>query len=124
MNKENIDFARLNGYLELAIPGIGLLQSVDKFTGGQSNPTYREVELENVSEKDKQISNLMHNYWVQFAKTGNPNLPGQPKWNPYNQDNGSVLELGDTIALKNNFLNERIKYHINRGTNFLQSMTK
>jgi aminoglycoside phosphotransferase (APT) family kinase protein len=41
MNKENIDFARLNGYLELAIPGIGLLQSVDKFTGGQSNPTYR-----------------------------------------------------------------------------------
>ncbi|MBT5344009.1 MAG: phosphotransferase family protein, partial [Acidiferrobacteraceae bacterium] len=41
MNKENIDFARLNGYLESAIPGIGLLQSVDKFTGGQSNPTYR-----------------------------------------------------------------------------------
>ena len=83
-----------------------------------------EVELENVSEKDKQISNLMHNYWVQFAKTGNPNLPGQPKWIPYNQDNGSVLEIGDTIALKNNFLNERINYHINRGTNFLQSMTK
>ena len=82
------------------------------------------VELENVSEKDKQISNLMHNYWVQFAKTGNPNLPGQPKWTPYNQDNGSVLEIGDTIALKNNFLNERINYHINRGTNFLQSMTK
>ncbi len=82
------------------------------------------VELENVSEKDKQISNLMHNYWVQFAKTGNPNLPGQPKWIPYNQDNGSVLEIGDTIALKNNFLNERINYHINRGTNFLQSMTK
>ncbi len=82
------------------------------------------VELENVSEKDKQISNLMHNYWVQFAKTGNPNLPGQPKWTPYNQDNGSVLEIGDTIALKDNFLNERINYHINRGTNFLQSMTK
>ena len=83
-----------------------------------------EVELENVSEKDKQISNLMHNYWVQFAKTGNPNLPGQPKWTPYNQDNGSVLEIGDTIALKDNFLNERINYHIKRGTNFLQSMTK
>jgi len=82
------------------------------------------VELENVSEKDKQISNLMHNYWVQFAKTGNPNLPGQPKWTPYNQDNGSVLEIGDTIALKDNFLNERINYHIKRGTNFLQSMTK
>ena len=82
------------------------------------------VELENVSEKDKQISNLMHNYWVQFAKTGNPNLPDHPKWTPYNQDNGSVLEIGDSIVLKNNFLNERINYHINRGTDFLKSMTK
>ena len=26
------------------------------------------VELNNVSEKDKQISNSMHNYWVQFQK--------------------------------------------------------
>ena len=83
-----------------------------------------EVELKDVSEKDKQISNLMHNYWVQFAKTGNPNIPDQPKWTPYNQDNGSVLEIGDTIALRNNFLNERINYHINRGTSFLKSMTK
>ena len=83
-----------------------------------------EVELENVSEKDKQISNLMHNYWVQFAKTGNPNLPDQTEWTPYNQDNGSVLEIGDSIVLKNNFLNERINYHINRGTDFLKSMTK
>ena len=66
----------------------------------------------------------MHNYWVQFAKTGNPNLPDHAKWTPYNQDNGSVLEIGDSIVLKNNFLNERINYHINRGTDFLKSMTK
>jgi para-nitrobenzyl esterase len=82
------------------------------------------VELNNVSEKDKQISNSMHNYWVQFAKTGDPNVPGQTHWTAYNQDNGSVLEIGDTIVLRNDFLNERINYHINRGTDFLQSMTK
>ena len=82
------------------------------------------VELNNVSEKDKQISNSMHNYWVQFAKTGDPNVPGQTNWTAYNQDNGSVLEIGDTIVLRNDFLNERINYHINRGTDFLQSMTK
>ena len=82
------------------------------------------VELNNVSEKDKQISNSMHNYWVQFAKTGDPNVPGQTHWTAYNQDNGSVLEIGDTIVLRNDFLNERINYHINRGADFLQSMTK
>ena len=82
------------------------------------------VELNNVSEKDKQISNSMHNYWVQFAKTGDPNVPGQTHWPAYNQDNGSVLEIGDTIVLRNDFLNERINYHINRGVDFLQSVTK
>ena len=82
------------------------------------------VELNNVSEKDKQISNSMHNYWVQFAKTGDPNVPGQTNWTAYNQDNGSVLEIGDTIVLRNDFLHERINYHIKRGTDFLQSMTK
>ena len=83
-----------------------------------------DVELERVSEKDRQISDAMSNYWVQFARTGDPNLPNQPRWDPYNQDNGSVLEIGDTIVLRNNFLNERINYHINRGTGFLKSMTK
>jgi len=82
------------------------------------------VELNNVSEKDKQISNSMHNYWVQFAKTGDPNVSGQTHWTAYNQDNGSVLEIGDTIVLRNDFLNERINYHINRGVDFLQSVTK
>ena len=82
------------------------------------------VELASVTEKDEEISNLMHNYWVQFARTGDPNVPGQTNWTPYNQDNGSVLEIGDTIILKKNFLNERINYHINRGINFLQSMEK
>ena len=77
-----------------------------------------------VTEEDEEISNLMHNYWVQFARTGDPNVPGQMNWTPYNQDNGSVLEIGDTITLRSNFMNERINYHINRGTNFLQSMEK
>ena len=82
------------------------------------------IELASVTEEDEEISNLMHNYWVQFARTGDPNVPGQMNWTPYNQDNGSVLEIGDTITLRSNFMNERINYHINRGTNFLQSMEK
>lgn len=39
----------------------------------------------------------MSNYWVQFAKTGDPNLPGLPKWVAYDSAAASYLELGAQI---------------------------
>ncbi len=41
----------------------------------------------------------MCNYWVQFAKTGDPNLPGLPKWVAYDSAAASYLELGAQIRL-------------------------
>ena len=32
------------------------------------------------SKEDKELSSLMNNYWVQFAKTGSPGGNGLPKW--------------------------------------------
>jgi para-nitrobenzyl esterase len=31
----------------------------------------------------EQLSQTMISYWTQFAKTGDPNSPGQPSWEPY-----------------------------------------
>jgi para-nitrobenzyl esterase len=31
----------------------------------------------------EQLSQTMISYWTRFAKTGNPNSPGQPRWAPY-----------------------------------------
>jgi para-nitrobenzyl esterase len=33
--------------------------------------------------EQEQLSHAMISYWTQFAKTGNPNSPGQPYWAPY-----------------------------------------
>lgn len=30
------------------------------------------------------LSDAMISYWTQFAKTGDPNSPGEPVWSPYN----------------------------------------
>lgn len=38
---------------------------------------------DNASEIDQKISELMNNYWVQFAATGNPNRSGLPQWPSY-----------------------------------------
>jgi para-nitrobenzyl esterase len=39
----------------------------------------------------------MRRYWVQFARTGNPNMPGLPNWPAYDSAQGPYLELGTQI---------------------------
>lgn len=33
----------------------------------------------------------MSQAWVNFARTGNPNVEGQPEWKPYTRDNGNTM---------------------------------
>ena len=37
----------------------------------------------------------MSSYWVQFARTGDPNAAGLPRWEPYTATEPRVLEIGD-----------------------------
>lgn len=44
---------------------------------------------------DKDIENYMSSYWVNFAKTGNPNGQGLPEWKLYNKTTGNILVIDD-----------------------------
>lgn len=46
---------------------------------------------------DKALSGHMMAYWVNFAKTGDPNGPGLPTWPAYTGATDLNLEFGDTI---------------------------
>ncbi len=37
------------------------------------------------SDEDKELGSIMTSYWANFAKSGNPNGAGLPKWSPYEQ---------------------------------------
>lgn len=49
---------------------------------------------------DKDIENTMSSYWVNFAKTGNPNGGGLPEWKTYDKQTGNMLQFGDKVETK------------------------
>ena len=59
--------------------------------GPPSKPTEAEYEL----------AQKMNQYWINFAKTGNPNGDGLPNWPAYNKQNQDMLDVeldGKTIG--------------------------
>jgi len=46
---------------------------------------------------DKKLSEIMGHYWVQFARSGNPNRRGLPEWPPYKEESGRCMELGREV---------------------------
>lgn len=50
-------------------------------------------------EKDQNLANTMSAYWVQFAKTGNPNKEGLPEWPAYDSTKDQYIEFGEVIKV-------------------------
>ncbi|CAE6737563.1 carboxylesterase/lipase family protein [Paraburkholderia aspalathi] len=46
--------------------------------------------------QDRALSNQMMNYWINFARTGNPNGPGLPCWPAYAINGSQVMLFGTT----------------------------
>jgi para-nitrobenzyl esterase len=47
---------------------------------------------------DYALSDAMSSYWVNFAKTGDPNGAGLTKWEPFSRENGKIVEFGAQAA--------------------------
>ena len=77
-----------------------------------------DTELDDPTAEDLAMSNLMSSYWVQFARTGNPNHPDLPPWEEYIGPEGTVMLFSDAPHAETAFLQDRMNFHIQRGRKF------
>jgi para-nitrobenzyl esterase len=68
---------------------------------------FGNVQAEGYIEKDLTVSETIRKYWVQFAKTGDPNPKGFPLWPRFTMNSNKYLELGDE-TLTRSFRDDRV----------------
>ena len=57
---------------------------------------------EGYNDTDMKLSEMVMGYWVNFARTGNPNGKGLPYWPPYESKTDINLEFSDTVRINKN----------------------
>lgn len=61
-------------------------------------------------DTDRQLSEVMASYWVNFAATGNPNGEGLPEWPAYTRTDEAAIELGDAVQVRQGVRAERLDF--------------
>ena len=56
------------------------------------------------------LADVMSSYWVNFAKTGNPNGSGLPTWPAYTDAGGTVMALGTAVQAECETGTERFRF--------------
>jgi para-nitrobenzyl esterase len=61
-----------------------------------------------VTPEDRAMAHTVSGYWVQFAKTGDPNGGERAEWPAYTVSNGAWMELGENISVRLHLRSEQL----------------
>jgi len=63
-----------------------------------------------LQEADFKLAEMMSNYWVNFAATGDPNGKGLPGWTPYGRETEAYIDFGGAVQLRDHLLKAQLDF--------------
>jgi para-nitrobenzyl esterase len=51
------------------------------------------------TDRDRELERVLASYWVNFARTGDPNGPGLTRWRSVQVEPGSILKISDEVGM-------------------------
>lgn len=76
-----------------------------------NSPQYQLGNQDALKATDTALADTMSSYWVNFAKTGNPNGAGLPDWKPYLDKDRRYMAFDETAVPSVNLLPGRLELH-------------
>lgn len=67
-----------------------------------SNNVALQREMTGSSESAYELEDIVSNYWLAFIRNGDPNVKGQTKWEPYDEEKGACMMLDSTCEIRYN----------------------
>jgi len=88
-------------YFNRVQPGPRRFMELGAYHSAEIAYAYNNLDKINLpyTEVDRNLSDVMSSYWVNFAATGDPNGETLPTWSEYTEERDQAMELGDNIRM-------------------------
>jgi para-nitrobenzyl esterase len=63
------------------------------------------------TSEDRQMAKRVGSYWIEFARTSVPDPAGEPHWPQMTSRKDRLLEFGETIRVRKNFMKWRLDFY-------------
>lgn len=73
------------------------------------NNTQRHSTMTGGGKEAQKLADLMSGAWLNFARTGNPNVSGLPQWDAYTTDKGATMVFNNKCEVKYNHDKELLR---------------